>query len=468
MRERGFEPDFPPDALQQVQRVPSAPANVDGARDLRALLWASIDNDSSRDLDQLSVATPLDSGATGILVAVADVDALVSAHTPIDAHAQANTTSVYTPAEVFPMLPPQLSTDRSSLGQGDDRLAIVVSLEITADGDVRASDLFGAVVRNRAKLAYSSVGAWLEGTGPMPPAVAAVPGLADNLKQQDAAARALRQRRHAHGALTLETVEAEPVFDGEALREMAIERSNPAKGLIEDLMIAANTATARFLADHSSPAIRRVVREPKRWDRIVALAAHSGTRLPATPDAQAMETWLVAQRAAAPDRFADLSLSVIKLLGRGEYVVEPPPSGHFGLAVHDYTHATAPNRRFADLLTQRLVKAALAAAPPPYDAPTLTQLATHCTEREDAANRVERQVGKSAAALLLSRRIGQVFDAVVTGVTPAGTWARLTHPFAEGRLERNAAGVDVGDHIRVRLLSTDVARGFIDFERISR
>lgn len=468
MRDRGFEPDFPADALQQLQRVPSAPPQADGVRDLRDLLWASIDNDSSRDLDQLSVAKPLDAGATAILVAVADVDALVRAHTPIDAHAQANTTSVYTPAEVFPMLPPQLSTDRSSLGQGDDRLAIVVSLEVTVEGDVRASDLFRAIVRNRAKLAYNGVGAWLDATGPMPPAIAAVPGLADNLKQQDAAARALRQRRHAHGALTLETIEAQPVFDGEVLREMAIEQSNPAKDLIEDFMIAANTATARFLADRNSPAIRRVVREPKRWDRIVALAAHTGTRLPDAPDAKAMETWLVEQRAAAPDRFADLSLSVVKLLGRGEYVVEPPPSGHFGLAVHDYTHATAPNRRFADLLTQRLVKAALTGAPAPYDAPTLTHLATHCTEREDAANRVERQVGKSAAALLLSRRVGEVFDAVVTGVTPDGTWVRLTHPFAEGRLERNAAGVDVGDHIRVRLLSTDVPRGYIDFDRTSR
>lgn len=468
MRDRGFEPDFPPAALQQLQRVPSTPPRADGVQDLRALLWASIDNDSSRDLDQLSVAKPRADGATTILVAVADVDALVTAHTPIDAHAQANTTSVYTPAEVFPMLPTQLSTDRSSLGEGDDRLAIVISLDVTAEGDVRASDLFRAVVRNHAKLAYNSVGAWLDGTGPMPAAIGGVPGLADNLKRQDAAARALRQRRHAHGALTLETIEAQPVFDGEVLREMAIERSNPAKDLIEDFMIAANSATARFLAARNSPAIRRVVRAPQRWDRIVALAAHTGTRLPDAPDAKAMETWLVQQRAAAPDRFADLSLSVIKLLGRGEYVVEPPPSGHFGLAVHDYTHATAPNRRFADLLTQRLVKAALAGTPPPYDAPTLTTLATHCTEREDAANRVERQVGKSAAALLLSRHIGDVFDAIVTGATPDGTWVRLVHPFAEGRLERNAVGVDVGDRVRVRLLSTDVPRGYIDFERLSR
>jgi exoribonuclease-2 len=466
MRDRGFEPDVPPDAIRQLQRVPDTPRGADGSTDLRELLWASIDNDASRDLDQLSVAQPQRDGDTTILVAIADVDALVPAHTPIDDHASTNTTSVYTAAEVFPMLPPQLSTDRSSLGQDDDRLALVIAFTVSADGLVRGSELSRALVRNRAKLAYSSVGAWLEGSGPMPPAVAAVPGLADNLKRQDQVARALRQQRHEHGALTLETAEAQPVFDGEVLRDLAEEQSNPAKDLIEDFMIAANTATAQFLAARNSPAIRRVVREPKRWDRIVALAAQSGTTLPDAPDAKAMERWLVARRAAAPDRFADLSLSVVKLLGRGEYVVEPPPSGHFGLAVHDYTHATAPNRRFADLLTQRLVKAALAGAPAPYDTAALTTLAQHCTEREDAANRVERQVGKSAAALLISQRIGEVFDAIVTGVTPQGTWVRLRHPLVEGRLEKNAAGVDVGDHVRVRLLSTDVPKGFIDFERV--
>ena len=466
MRDRGFEPDFPPAALQQAQREAVTATPSDGARDLRTLLWASIDNDSSRDLDQLSVARPLDNGATEILVAVADVDALVQLHTPVDAHAQANTTSVYTPAQVFPMLPPQLSTDRSSLGQDDDRLALVISLRVTPDGDVQASDVFRALVRNQAKLAYNSVGAWLAGEAPLPPAAGAVAGLADNLKQQDAAAQAMRRRRHERGALTLETAEAQPVFDGEMLSDLAVERSNPAKDLIEDFMIAANTAIARFLAARNSPAIRRVVREPQRWDRIVALAAQTGAQLPASPDAKAMETWLLQRRAAAPEHFADLSLSVVKLLGRGEYVVEPPPSGHFGLAVHDYTHATAPNRRFADLVTQRLVKAALAGAAPPYDMPSLSGLAQHCTEREDAANRVERQVGKSAAALLLSSRIGETFDAIVTGVTPQGTWVRLQHPLVEGRVERNASGVDVGDHVKVRLISTNVPKGFIDFERL--
>lgn len=466
MRDRGFEPDFPPDALRQIQDVPATPPPADGVRDLRQLLWASIDNDSSRDLDQLSVAQPAKDGATTIMIAIADVDALVAARTPIDAHASTNTTSVYTPAVVFPMLPPQLSTDRSSLGQDDDRLALVIAFDVTGDGVVRASEIYRALVRNRAKLAYSSVGAWLEGTGPMPAPIGVVAGLADNLKLQDQVARALRQQRHAHGALTLETAEAQPVFDGEVLRELAAEESNPAQELIEDFMIAANTATAQFLAARNSPAIRRVVREPKRWDRIVALAAQSGTTLPDAPDAKAMERWLIARRAAAPDHFADLSLSVVKLLGRGEYVVEPPPSGHFGLAVHDYTHATAPNRRFADLVTQRLVKAAIAGAPSPYDTAMLTTVAQHCTEREDAANRVERQVGKSAAALLLSTRIGELFDAIVTGVTPQGTWVRLRHPLVEGRLEKNAAGVDVGDHVRVRLLSTDVPRGYIDFERV--
>jgi exoribonuclease-2 len=466
MRDRGFEPDFPPGALRQVQHSTTPSQPPDDVRDLRGLLWASIDNDSSRDLDQLSVAQPLPDGATAMLVAVADVDAFVPVRSPVDGHAAANTTSVYTAAEVFPMLPPQLSTDRSSLGQDADRLALVITLEVTTDGHVRASTIARALVRNKAKLAYGSTGAWLEGTGPMPPAVAAVPGLAANLQQQNATAQAMRQRRHACGALTLETAEARPVFDGEMLRDLAIEHSNAAKALIEDLMIGANTAIAQFLRERGSPAIRRVVREPKRWDRIVAVAEETGTRLPDQPDAKAMETWLLDQRAKAPDHFADLSLTVVKLLGRGEYVVEPPPSGHFGLAVHDYTHATAPNRRFADLVTQRLVKAALASAPAPYDTAALVALAHHCTEREDAANRVERQVGKSAAALLLSHRIGETFDAVVTGVTQQGTWVRLRHPLVEGRLERD--GVDVGDHLKVRLVSTDVPRGYIDFARVTR
>jgi VacB/RNase II family 3'-5' exoribonuclease len=468
MRDRGFEPDYPTPVKLEVARLHEPPVHANGRRDLRALLWASIDNDDSRDLDQLSVAEPLPNGDTAVLVAIADVDALVAKGSAVDDHAALNTTTVYTPAEVFAMLPEQLSTDLTSLALNQDRLAIVVELLVAADGAVRRSDLYPAAVRNRAKLAYGSVGDWLEGRSPAPPPVAAIPGLEDNLRRQDAVAQALEQRRHEHGALSLRTIEVRPVLDGDVLQDLAVDHHNRAGSLIENLMIAANTATVRFLDQARFPSIRRIVRTPKRWDRIVALAAESGDRLPPEPDAPALEAWLVRRRAADAEHFADLSLSVVKLLGRGEYVLErpgEPAAGHFGLALQDYTHATAPNRRFSDLVTQRLVKAALASTAAPYVEDELARLAQHCTEREDAANRVERQVRKAAAAMLLAPRIGEIFDAVVTGASAKGTWVRLRNPPVEGRLEPGGQGLDVGDALRVRLVRTDPERGFIDFSR---
>lgn len=468
MLDRGFEPDYPPAVLDEVAALQPPTMSADGARDLRDLAWASIDNDESRDLDQLSVAERLPNGDARILIAIADVDDLVTKDTPIDQHAARNTTSVYTSAEVFSMLPEHLSTDLTSLAEGRDRKAIVVEVVVAPDGADRDSQIYPALVRNRAKLAYSSVGAWLEALGPLPAAISTVPGLEDNLRLQDAVAQTLKQRRHAHGALTLETIEARPVFDGDALRDLAVDRKNRATDLIEDFMIAANGATARFLEAKRFPALRRVVRTPERWDRIVALAAEMGDRLPPDPDAPALEAWLLRRQRADPEHFADLSLSVVKLLGRGEYVVELPgqtSQGHFGLAVHDYTHATAPNRRFADLVTQRLVKAAIAGRAAPYRGDELTELAGHCTEREDAANRVERQVRKAAAAILLSSRIGETFDAIVTGVSPQATWVRLRHPPVDARLERGVPGVEVGERLQVRLVSTDTTRGFIDVSR---
>jgi VacB/RNase II family 3'-5' exoribonuclease len=465
MIERGFEPDYSPAAEAQVRQLSKdvyAPAE---RRDLRHLLWCSIDNDDSRDLDQLSVAETRN-GATAILVAIADVDALVPCDSAVDRHAQANTTSVYTPAEMFPMLPERLSTDLTSLNEGEDRPAVVVEMTMNGDGDIRSADVYLATVRNRAKLAYPSVGVWLEGHASPPPNLTAVNGLEDNLRIQDAAARALKESRHRRGALTLETIEGRPVFDGDNVRDVTATGRTRASELIEDFMIAANACTAQFLESHGFSSLRRIVRMPERWLRIVALAAETGTQLPSAPDGRALEHWLLAQRNLDPERFTDLSLSVVKLLGRGEYVVEKPNEptpDHFGLAVDDYGHSTAPNRRFADLVTQRLVKAALLRRDPPYTHDALSAIAARCMEREDAANRVERQVRKAAAAMVLQRRIGEVFDAVVTGSSQKGTWVRVRHPIVEGKLDVRDHAVQVGDRLRVKLTRVDPPKGFIDF-----
>ena len=478
MIERGFEPEYSPAARAQVQQLSERthpklnPSTTLGAsrRDLRHLLWCSIDNDDSRDLDQLSVADVRD-GRTAILIAIADVDAMVPCDSPVDRHAHANTTSVYTPAEIFPMLPERLSTDLTSLNEGDDRPAVVVDMTMGDDGEIRGSEIYLALVHNHAKLAYGSVGAWLEGAAP-PPRLHAVNGLAENLRRQDVAARALKQSRHRRGALTLDTTEGRPVFDGDTVRDVAIHRRTRASELIEDFMIAVNTCTAQFLESHGCSSLRRIVRMPERWPRIVALAADTGNQLPPQPDGRALEQWLQQQRSADPDRFADLSLSVVKLLGRGEYVVElpnEPTPDHFGLAVDDYTHSTAPNRRFADLVTQRLIKAVLARHETPYSHDALGVIAARCTEREDAANRVERQVRKAAAALVLERRIGEVFDAVVTGASPKGTWVRVRQPLVEGKLElRGESALQVGDRVRVKLARVDPPKGFIVFALESR
>jgi exoribonuclease-2 len=477
MRERGLDPDFPPAALAEAQaQVPSVPASS-GVRDLRDRLWCSIDNDDSRDLDQLSVAVPGPGDATTIAVAIADVDARVPRGSALDDHARVNTTSVYTPAEVFAMLPERLSTDLTSLGEGQPRLAVVVEMQVRPDGELSGSSIFHAMVVNRARLAYGPVGAWLEAAAELPPAIAGVPGLGENLRLQDRAAAAMRERRHERGALELGALESHVVFDGEALRDLRPDEANRAKALIEDFMIAANSTTAEFLSGRGYATVRRVLSAPRRWDRLVELARETGTTLPPSPDARALNVWLAARRRADPARFADLSLSVVKLLGSGEYAVldgegypanpqrDESMGGHFGLAVRDYTHSTAPNRRFPDLLTQRLVKAALAGAPAPYALDELQALAVHCTRQEDNAAKVERQVRKSAAALLFAQRIGERFDAIVTGVSEKGTWVRTLRPPVDGRVLRGEAGLDVGAQTRVELIGVDVDRGFIDFAR---
>src|SRR4051812_43293075 len=470
MRERGLEPDMPADAIAAANAVGAAPtSSEEPTRDLRPLLWCSIDNDDSRDLDQLSVAESLPGGDVKVLVAIADVDVLVRKGSPVDRHAAQNTTSVYTPAVIFPMLPEQLSTNLTSLNDRQDRVAIVIEFVVAADGALKSSDIYGAQVRNRAKLAYNGVGAWLAGNGALPAAAAAVPGMDEQLRVQDRVAQALNAVRHERGALAFQTVEVQSVFDGDVLRDLQPQVPNRAKALIENLMVAANGVTARFLDAHEFPSLRRVVKSPERWDRIRALAAQSGATLPEAADSRALNDFLCRRKEAEPDTFPDLSRTIIQLLGSGEYVVDPPgqePPGLFGPAVRDYPHSTAPNRRYPDLITQRLVKAALAGHSVPYTIAELERLAAQCTKQEDSANKVERQTRKSAAALVVQSRVGEQFDAIVTGASAKGTWVRVKLPPIEGRLVRGAsADLDVGDRVRVKLSGVNVDRGFIDFER---
>ena len=471
MLERGLLPDFSVEALAELARV-QGPAARDGeqVRDLRDFLWASIDNDDSLDLDQLTVAEAMPGDRVKIFVAVADVDSIVKKGSAIDDHARHNTTSVYTAAMIFPMLPEKLSTSLTSLNFNEDRLTMVVEMVIGGDGSLEDSGIHRAHVRNHAKLAYNGVAAWLGGTGRMPEAIAAVNGLDENLRIQDRAAQRMKKFRHVHGALSLETIEARPIFEGNEIRELEVEKRNRAKEIIEEFMIAANGVTARYLSSRKFPSLRRVVRTPKRWERIVEIAQEHGSKLPSHPDSRALEDFLMKEKTADPLRFPDLSLSIIKLMGAGEYIADSPgdtaPSGHFGLAVRDYTHSTAPNRRYPDLITQRLLKAAMAQHSVPYEKEDLEALGKHCTEEEDAANKVERQVEKSAAAILLEPRIGNRFDGVVTGAGPKGTWVRLLHPPIEGKLVQGSEGFDVGDRVRVQLIRTDVEQGFIDFKSV--
>jgi exoribonuclease-2 len=465
MRARGLEPDFPPAAVGQAAALPShLHSESRDVRDLRDVPWCSIDNDDSKDLDQLSAAERLSGGSVRLMVAVADVDVAAPRNSPIDHHAAVNTTSIYTPAKVFPMVPPRLSNDLTSLNAGVERLAIVVDYVVTADGAIQDDSVYGARVTNQAHLVYDAVDRFLEsGAGSVG---AASPAIREQLEIQDAVAQALNRRRHELGALDFEISETAVRFSDGALRSLEPELPNRAKLLIENLMIAANGVVARFLDRSGSPSISRVVQAPARWDRIVALAAGLHYHLPAAPDALALSQFLRARKAAAPDDFPELSHAIIRLVGAGEYLIDTPASqapGHFALAVKDYTHSTAPNRRFSDLVTQRLVKAVLRGEPVPYTLAELTDIARLCTRREDDANRIERQVRKSAAAMLVAHRIGERFRAVITGASPKGTYLRTFAPHIEGRVVRGEAGLDVGDRIEAELIGVDVERGFIDF-----
>jgi exoribonuclease-2 len=471
MRENGFATEMPPPVTAQakeLQQHPPAVATHADVKDLRHLPWSSIDNASSRDLDQLEVAEPAADDATRVLVAIADVDAFVAKATPIDTFAAAQTTTVYTDVKIFPMLPETLSTGATSLLEGGEKLAVVVEFAVGADGQLQSNAVYRALVRNRAQLAYHDIGAWLDGHAPAPVKVAESSTLEAQLRLQDRVARALRRARHRHGALNLNTIETRTVMRDQEIVSLEVEHKNGATSLIEDFMIAANEIVARLLESREVSFIRRIVKTPERWDRIVQLAGGFGTTLPPAPDSRALNEFLTERCEADPDHFADLSLAVVKLIGRGEYVLErkgEEGEGHFGLAVEDYTHSTAPNRRFPDLVTQRLVKAVVAGQPAPYGDDELMQIAANCTAKANAARKVEREVSKRVAAVAMQRRIGEHFQAIVTGVTPRGTFVRVLNPPVEGLLARGQQGVDVGDKIGVTLVSVDVGRGFIDFAR---
>jgi exoribonuclease-2 len=469
MRQHGFEPDFPPAVQQQLAALRAQPPAIPGGgavRDLRKLLWSSIDNDTSRDLDQIEVVDPLPNGEVKVLVGVADVDAFVPKQSAIDQHACRQATSVYTGIQIFPMLPEQLSTDQTSLLENQDRLSVVIEFVVDAGGQVTSSEAYRALVRNQAQLQYSSVGAWLEGTAAAPAKVDASASLQAQLRWQDEVAQKLKNHRQANGALSLQTDEVLPLLRDDQVVDVVPQQKNRATELIEDFMIAANSVVARRLETVSS--LRRIVKQPERWDRIVQLAATFGEKLPANPDSRALNDFLVKRKAADSDHFADLSLSVVKLIGPGEYVLERPgdPSpGHFGLAVQDYTHSTAPNRRFPDVVTQRLLKAMLAGQPNPYRDDELTAVAANCTQKENAARKVEREMSKRLAAVAMQHQIGAIFDAIVTGRTPKGTFVRVRQPHVEGLLAQGAQGADVGDRLRVKLIRVDIQQGYIDFGR---
>jgi exoribonuclease-2 len=468
MIEHGFQPDFPAGAateLSAIEAHPETPA-APGAQDLRGLLWSSIDNDTSKDLDQIEWAEQLPDGRIRVLVGVADVDVRVSKGTVLDSHAQSETTSVYTGVKVFPMLPSELSEGITSLNENEDRVAVVIEYAVDAAGTVMDGKAYRALVRNRAQLAYPSVGAWLEGSGPAPAKVAASADLAAQLKLQDAAAQRMENGRFQHGALDLETIETRPVMLKDDAVEIAKLEKNRATSLIEEFMVAANGVIARTFGDAGVASIRRIVRTPKRWDRIVEVAAGLGTTLPAEADSKALNDFLLAQKQKDPDHFPDLSLTIVKLMGPGEYVLVKPNEvspGHFGLAVQDYTHSTAPNRRFPDVVTQRLLKAHIAQGQQPYSTDDLTAIAARCTLMEDNARKVERDMQKRIAAVVLHPRIGQSFQAIVTGVNNYGTFVRTLDPHVDGMLVQGGKGLDVGDKLTVKLISTNPEKGFIDF-----
>jgi exoribonuclease-2 len=471
MEKYGFLPGFPEPVESEVRALAGQkfPAGRGDIRDLRGLLWSSIDNEDSMDLDQVEHCEQRENGGILVRVAVADVDLYVKKESPTDRHAAHNGTSVYAGVETFPLFPDRLSKGITSLLPGEDRIAVIIEYLVLPDGAFRPGEVYPAFVNNKAKLVYEEIGDWFEGATPVPRAVREVPGLEAQLLLQLEASMLLKKYRMEQGALELDTLEPKVVVEEGRVRRLVAPRKNPAGHLIEDFMIAANGTMVSRLEKAGIPMVQRVVRVPKHWDGIVETAAMYGESLPPEPDAKALSGFLIRRKKADPARFPDLSLTIVKLLGRGEYLALVPgqtPYGHFGLAVTHYTHSTAPNRRFVDLIIQRLVKSVLGGDPSPYTAEELEGLCAWLTGREHEANRVERFMRKASAAVLLSDRIGETFDAVVTGVIEHGIFVRLFDPPAEGKVVRNERGLKVGRFVRVRLLRTDPYNAFIDFERV--
>jgi len=475
MLERGLKPDFSIEVLDELDILLSSSINSNyvanqNVLDMRNMLWASIDDDTSLDLDQLTFAEELSDKTVKIYVAIADVDALVKKGSAIDEHAKHNTSSVYTAAKIFSMIPEQLSTNLTSLNFNEDRMSIIVEMTINEDGSLKDSAVYQGIIRNHAKLAYNSIAAWLEERGSIPDKVVAIKGLAENLRLQDMIAQKMKDFRHKQGALSLETIESRPVFSGDQIKSLEFEEKNRAREIVENFMIVTNGVTARFLSANKYPSIRRVVSIPDRWERIVEIAQKFQYRLPEKPNTKSLEEFLVRQKTEDPLRFPDLSLSVIKLLGAGEYSATPPDGdlpGHFSLAVKDYGHSTAPNRRYTDLVTQRLIKSAISGDTQPYTLEELQAIAVHCTRMENDVNKVERQVEKSADAMLLESRIGEKFDGIITGAADKGTWVRLITLPVEGKLMRSINHPDVGDRVKVQLVGVDIDKGYIDFTEIN-
>ena len=471
MLDNGFEPEFSDAVYDQLRQIESSGEPDHGAdvQDLRHLLWSSIDNRTSRDLDQVEWAERLGNGDIRVLVGIADVDAVVAKGTPIDVHAAQNTVTVYTESKIFPMLPEELSTDKTSLNQDEDRLAVVADMTVKANGDVPESTFFRALIHNHAKFSYEEIGEWLDGDAEMPEELQRSPELKAQIELQREAAKRLAAYREKKGALEFESIESSAVVEDGEIKGLVSVRSNSAKKLIENFMVAANVEMAEFLEAKGFASLRRVVKEPQRWDGIRRIASEYGVNLPELPDQPALAVFLDARRVADPMHFPDLSLSIVKLIGSGQYVVErqgEDSGGHFGLAVRDYAHSTAPNRRFTDIVVQRLVKAVVSNKPQPYTNEELDAIAQHCNDQEKAARKVERKMRKVVAATVMQRHVGENFDAIVTGVTASGTFARILRPPVDGRIEHGEHGLQVGQKVRVRLVSADPRSGFIDFAAI--
>ncbi len=468
MKKYGFRPNYPGAVLQEVGAIEPYGRGIPpgNAQDLRALLWSSIDNYDSMDLDQLEYCEKGGGGEIHVQVAIADVDLRVPKGSQTDRHAAHNGASIYFNVVTFPMLPLRLSGGITSLLPGRDCMAMIVEYTVLLDGNIRYGSVFRAIVANHAKLVYEEVGSWLEGTGPEPHAVQAVAGLADQIRLQNEAALRLKERRTLQGALALDTIEAQAIYEKGAVKDIVLVEENSARSLIEEFMVAANRTMMAFLSSAGIPRIERVVRTPRDWEGIVDTAAELGVSLPAEPDVQALSRFLLARKEADPERFPDLSLTVVKLMGPGEYaLLKPgsPPVGHFALAVTDYTHGTAPNRRYVDLVIQRLLKSVIDRKPSPYTVQELEDLCVWLTDREKESKKAERFMRKAAAAVLLRDQIGRTFTGLVTGASDKGTYVRLTTPPAEGRIVEGGRGLRVGQKVRVRLLGADPYRGYIDF-----